>query len=122
MNENVVKITSKQETTTIMSIVFGCLGIVMLVVSYFCSGIFYEMMGDRIERLPIYNQLLSLGLGLPFPFGIVGLLLAALSDKECKYRKQGMIVNIVLLVLTVLIPLAFIGFIFVIWHAVSIAG
>ena len=122
MNENVVKLNSKQEVTAIMSIVFGCIGIVMLLVSYFSSGIFYEMLGDHIDRLPIYDQLLSLGLGLPIPFGVVGLLLAILSDRESKYRTPGIVVNVVSLALVILIPLAFVGFIGLIWSVIAMTA
>lgn len=118
MNENVVKLNSKQEITAIMSIVFGCMGIVMLLVTYFSSGIFYEMLGDHIDRLPIYDQLLRLGLGLPIPFGVVGLLLAILSDRESKYRVPGIVVNVVSLALVILIPLAFVGFIGLVWSVI----
>ena len=122
MDENVVKLNSKQEVTAIMSIVFGCIGIAMLLVSYFSSGIFYEMLGDHIDRLPIYDQLLSLGLGLPIPFGVVGLLLAILSDRESKYRTPGIVVNVVSLALVILIPLAFVGFIGLIWSVIAMTA
>lgn len=122
MDENVLKVNSKQEVTAIMSIVFGCIGIALLLVSYFSSGIFYEMLGDHIDRLPIYDQLLRLGLGLPIPFGVVGLLLAILSDRESKYRTPGIVVNVVSLTLVILIPLAFVGFIGLIWFVISMSA
>ena len=122
MNENVVKLNSKQEVTAIMSIVFGCIGIALLLVSYFSSGIFYEMLGDHIDRLPIYDQLLSLGLGLPIPLVAVGLLLAILSDRESKYRTPGIVVNVVSLVLVILIPLAFVGLIGLMWAVISMTA
>ena len=53
---------------------------------------------------------------------MVGLFLAILSDRESKYRTPGIVVNVVSLALVILIPLAFVGFIGLIWSVISMSA
>ena len=112
----------KQDQRALASVVVGAIGIVALLLSYFCSGIFYEMLGGYVERLPLVDRLLSIGLAMPFPLGVAGLVLALVSDTEAKLKKTGFAMNVVLLILTVLIPLFFILLILSMWGVIVTCG
>lgn len=112
----------QQDYKPVIALILGAIGIVMLLVSYGFSGILYEMMGDHIQRLPVYDRLLHVGFSAPFPMGVAGLILAGVSDFESKFRKPGMIVNGALLALTLLVPLFLILMVLVFWGTIGMIG
>jgi hypothetical protein len=119
MENEMNKSNLKQDPRAIGSVILGSLGIASVVLSYSCSGIFYEMLGDHIERLPVYDHLLSVGLVLSFPLGIIGLILALTTEMKSKLRTTGVVLNSISIVFTILIPALFILFILSIWLCIQ---
>ena len=97
MNEEKGKMTK-----SLLSVIFGGAGIASMIVEFGGYGLvsFQNVLQDSVVSL-VWGLL---GF-LPIVCAVTGLILALCTDKEEKYRKVGLILNIVLLSLSLIIPL-----------------